>query len=166
MGDDLDVYRWGRLDIPSRPECVPAVRRIVERLGTQAGLSPSEIDDMDLAVTEACANAIRHGSPDRERNVIHVTFYVRPGAITVEIRDQGRGFDPNSKRAPAPSEWRDGGYGLLIMRRVVDDFQLGWRDGTVVRLGKRRCIPTGPGPLPLPVPEPVAAPDPIPVPAL
>lgn len=138
---DCEIHRWGQLDIPSRPECVSAVRRIAERLGIQAGLTRGEVDDLDLAVTEACANAIRHGSPDRERNTIYVTFHVGPECVAVEIRDEGRGFDPTSKVPPPPGEMRDGGYGLHIMRQVVDRVEISSRGGTTIRLLKRHRKP-------------------------
>lgn len=133
-----DAYRWGRLEIPSRPECVALVRWAIGRLGAQAGLSVREREDLDLAVTEACANAIRHGSPQRERNTVCITFLAGPDSVLIEVRDEGAGFDPASKRPPPPGEMRDGGYGLHIMRQVTDELEFDWQGGTVVRLLKRR----------------------------
>jgi serine/threonine-protein kinase RsbW len=102
----------------------------------QAGLDQVDIEDLNLAVTEACANAIRHGSPEQERNTIFVMFFLAPNCVMVEIRDEGRGFDPSCQRLPLPAEMRDGGYGLHIMRQVVDAVEFTRRRGTVVRLVK------------------------------
>lgn len=131
-------YRWGRLEIPSRPEYAAAVRRTVERLGAEAGLTPAEAEDLDLSVTEACANAIRHGSPEQGRNTIRVTFFLAPECILVEVRDEGHGFQAGQSLAPLPGELREGGYGLHIMRQLMDDVEITWHGGTVVRLMKRR----------------------------
>jgi serine/threonine-protein kinase RsbW len=159
----VNRYRWGRLDIPSRPECVPVVRHAIARLAQQTSLSAEERGDLDLAVTEACANAVRHGSPQRERNTVCVAYFAGPDAVLVEIRDQGGGFSAAAKAPPAAGELRDGGYGIHIMRQVMDDVEIAWQGGTVVRLLKRRrqgrpgapargatLVAPGPGRLPVP----------------
>ncbi|MBI3947241.1 MAG: ATP-binding protein [Armatimonadetes bacterium] len=135
---DSTTYLWGRLDVPSQPHYVPAVRRAVERLGAEADLSRRDIEDLDLAVTEACANAIRHGSPKGAHNRIHIAFYLEPERVIVEIRDEGAGFDPNAEALPTPGDLCDGGYGLHIMRQVVDRVEIQFGDGTTVRLHKAR----------------------------
>jgi serine/threonine-protein kinase RsbW len=131
-------YYWCRLDISSRPENAAVVRRAVERIAIEAGLTPAETDDLDLAVTEACANAIRHGSPEKERSTVRVTFFLAPECVLVEVHDQGPGFTEGSRRAPAAGELRDGGYGLHIMRQLMDDVEIIWHRGTTVRLVKQR----------------------------
>lgn len=134
---ELLEFEWDRLSIPSRAECVARVRRAVERVGAEAGLSADEVEDLDLAVTEACANAIRHGSPDPQRNVVEVRFLLGPGRVVVEVRDEGAGFEAAQTPAPVPGELREGGYGLHIMHQVVDKVELSFDGGTVVRLMKQ-----------------------------
>ena len=68
-------------------------------------------------VQEALGNAARHGEPE----TILVRLNQRNGSVTVEVRDDGRGFDPS-----AVAERH--GMGLTLMReRVTElggDFQL------------------------------------------
>ena len=96
-------YYWCRLDISSRPENAAVVRRAVERIAIEAGLTPAETDDLDLAVTEACANAIRHGSPEKERSTVRVTFFLAPECVLVEVRSGPRFTEDRGARRPPAS---------------------------------------------------------------
>jgi anti-sigma regulatory factor (Ser/Thr protein kinase) len=89
-----------------------------------------------LAVTEAAANAIKHGSPEGPRNHVQVSFHLDPTLLIVDVADQGNGFDPHNTTTPPPGE-ADHGLGLLMMQRAMDRVEF-YRDerGMLVRLTK------------------------------
>ena len=103
------------LAIPARPAYLSLVRLVVDAaVGSLApGLSPARLDDLKIAVTEACANAIEaHETTDADGPVV-VRCIVDDDHVTVEVVDRGEGFDPDRvdpaarghrPAAPAPRE--------------------------------------------------------------
>ena len=104
-----------------------------------AGLDAAELADLKLAVTEACANAVRHAYPDGCGGSVKVRIAVADGAVSVDVADAGRGIDAEEVADWDPDELREAGMGLAIIRSVVDDVEIESPDegGTVVRLTKR-----------------------------
>lgn len=131
QADNVDLY------LRSSPEMLRRLRSVVSAVAREARLSEMAELALRTAVTEAAANAIRHGSPEGVRNHVRVTFHVEPAQLIVEVADQGRGFDPASVPAPVPAELRENGYGLHIMRESMDRVEF-FRDeaGMLVRMTK------------------------------
>jgi anti-sigma regulatory factor (Ser/Thr protein kinase) len=124
------------LEFRARPEYLAEVRRAVERLGLESGLSSTKLDEFLTAVDEAVANAVRHGSPDGARNVVRVKCLRLPAGLVVEVQDQGKGFPvPTAPKMPAPDA--PGGRGLPLMCALADSVKIASnRKGTTVTLKK------------------------------
>ncbi len=110
--------------IPSATRYLARVRRFVDKQATAAGLSERAVDEVRLAVDEACANAIEHAYGGRENGTVEVTTEQAPGLFTVIIRHTGVPFDPGAYHPPdinrAIHERRKGGFGVALMHRLVD----------------------------------------------
>ena len=104
-----------------------------------AGLDAAELADLKLAVTEACANVVRHAYPDGYGGAVKVRIAVVDGTVRVDVADAGRGIDSDGVEEWDPDELREAGMGLAIIRSVVDEVEIESPDegGTVVRLTKR-----------------------------
>ena len=124
------------LEFYARPEHLSDVRRLVERLAAKSSLNREQISDFLTAVDEATANAIRHGSPQGERNLVRVVCHSMPDALIVEVRDQGVGFNaPASPEMPPPDA--QGGRGLPLMCALADRVEVASTPrGTTVTLKK------------------------------
>jgi len=127
----LDLY------LRSAPEFLSRLRNVITVVAKEAGLSQSTEFELKSAVTEAAANAIRHGSPEGARNHIRVSFHLDRRALIIDIEDQGKGFDPQAVAELNVSELREDGYGLHMMRRLMDRVEF-YRDdrGMLVRMTK------------------------------
>ena len=108
------------LTIPSQGEYLSQVRAWLIDPATRAHLSPEELGDVHLAVTEACANIIEHAYGGRSDRTIFLTATARDDRLSVTIRDTGERFDPSSVRRPDLEEPREGGYGMYLMDTVMD----------------------------------------------
>lgn len=87
----------------------------------KAGLEEHFVDNIELAVSEACTNAIRHTqAPDAEAKVA-VRFLVYEEQLVVEVKDRGMGFDLEKVPLPNFEQHPEGGYGLFLIRTVMDE---------------------------------------------
>ncbi|MEP0546575.1 MAG: ATP-binding protein [Rhodothermales bacterium] len=128
--------------IPSATRYLKRVRRFVDQQATAAGLSERAVDEMMLAVDEACANAIEHAYGGRANGTVEVTTERAPGLFTVIIRHTGVPFDPSTYQPPDVArsihERRKGGFGVALMHRLVDTVEFRHRgDASEVCLVKR-----------------------------
>lgn len=127
----LDLY------VRSSPEFLRRLRNVVTAIAREARLNDDVETQVKTAVTEAAANAILHGSPEGPRNHVRVSFHLEPEMLIVDVADQGKGFDPAGVRPPVPTELREHGYGIHLIRQVMDRVEF-FRDetGMLVRMTK------------------------------
>ena len=127
------------LEIQSKISELPEVAALTEKCGEEAGFSSDEIDDMTISVTEAVNNAIKHGNNEDESLRVDISYTIEEDKISVEVKDQGGGFEMEGVKDPRVGEnlLRDNGRGILIMKTLMDEVNvtLG-EDGTVVQLIK------------------------------
>ena len=123
------------LSLPRERESVSAVRRIVAGAMAEVGVERSCAADVELALTEGCANVVRHAtSTDRYR----VTFQLDRRYARVTIVDTGKGFALNGAHHMAGA-LSEGGRGLALMEMLMDeaDFRVEEGRGTQVSLIKQ-----------------------------
>jgi serine/threonine-protein kinase RsbW len=119
---------------PAEPEALPEVRSFLRDRAAATGLPEPITDDLLLAVSEACANAVLHSGSDS----FDVEWRDRPRAIEVVVHDRGT----FRRRVRLPSIEGPGGFGIPLMTALTDRLEI--REGTAaspgtqVRLTKRR----------------------------
>jgi anti-sigma regulatory factor (Ser/Thr protein kinase) len=122
------------LRLPALPSELGAARDYAEEAAIAFGLQDDERYGFVFAVNEAVTNAIRHGAPD-EQGSIRLSIVADADLLTFTVRDGGTFALP----LPAPGVSAEGGRGLALMIRLVDQFELRVEpDSTTVRLGKVR----------------------------
>jgi serine/threonine-protein kinase RsbW len=116
------------LEIPARPAYLSLVRLIVDAaVGSLApGLSVARLDDLKIAVTEACSNAIEAHEAILADGPVVVRCVIDDHQVTVDIVDRGRGFDPDRvETLPAATDPRrlrhESGLGIPLMRTLTDE---------------------------------------------
>jgi serine/threonine-protein kinase RsbW len=130
------------LEIPARPAYLSLVRLIVDAaVGSLApGLSVARLDDLKIAVTEACSNAIEAHEAICSDGPVVVRCTIDDHQVTVDILDRGRGFDPDRvETLPAATDPRrlrhESGLGIPLMRTLTDEVTFTPQaDGTRVSL--------------------------------
>lgn len=137
------------LAIPARPAYLSLVRLIVD--STVGSLAPEftgvRLDDLKLAVTEACSNAIEaHVAAQRDDAVV-IRCEMDESMVAVEVDDQGGGFDPSTlAEMPAATDpgrlSQESGLGIPLMRTLADKLSFTpAANGTTVRLTVYRAAP-------------------------
>ncbi len=137
------VYNSAKLMVWSEYDALQKARERI-RLVAQGsyGLSDDAAGELILAVQEAGSNALRHARPGH-RNLpfgYKVTNFL--DCVRVELRYPGEAFLPASLNTVEPDATREGGLGLTIIARCVDEYSFS-RDGdwNVVSLVKRKWKP-------------------------
>ncbi|MGC0774304.1 MAG: ATP-binding protein [Candidatus Acidiferrum sp.] len=126
-----------RLELPSDPSLLCAVRGAVERLTESFGFSPAECRAVTRAVDEALTNIIRHaysGRPDRPIELL-IRSVQRRGQKAIEgleilLCDRGPAIKPDQMCLRALEEVRPGGLGLHFIRQSMDIVEYKRANGT------------------------------------
>lgn len=125
------------LSLPRDARFVGMLRKVAACVFADIGAPQSAADDIQLALTEACANAIRHAVGSAEYSV---GFSIDAEGCEVEVKDLGPGFDlPTDEELDGFQVDPDTetGRGVLLMRALVDDMEFARHDnGTCVILRK------------------------------
>ena len=123
-----------RLDIKSHRKNLSLIRQEVEEVAEECGFGETDIYQMKVAVSEAAANAIEHGSPHGEENFIHLVIECDPDKILIEVADEGvfKARLPVTNGRPSHR-----GRGIFLMTALMDEVSITeHQEGTVVRLVK------------------------------
>jgi serine/threonine-protein kinase RsbW len=105
-----------RLTLPARPENVAVVRHVLGALGEALRLPDPVVEDMRLAVTEACTNVVRHAYEGGDGTI---DVIVRPMGeeLEVVVADAGRGIGPSPDTAGP-------GLGLPLIAALTDHLEI------------------------------------------
>jgi anti-sigma regulatory factor (Ser/Thr protein kinase) len=112
-----------QLTLPAVAENLSLVRLMVGAVAALGGAPPGVTADLKLAVTEACTNSVQHAYPGGIDGDLRLTVRVslEPGLLTVDVTDEGAGFDPSRVSLVIhEGEPPGGGLGLPIIRAVTD----------------------------------------------
>jgi anti-sigma regulatory factor (Ser/Thr protein kinase) len=115
-----------RLQMRSDPRLLGSVRSLVRCWFERHGVERTRIDDLVLAVDEACANAIRHAYDGRCDELVEVELAAAPAELRVDVCDRGATAPPEAvDRRPLPTPDVDrlcpGGLGVQLMHTAFDE---------------------------------------------
>ncbi|MBD5633635.1 MAG: ATP-binding protein [Candidatus Eremiobacteraeota bacterium] len=125
-----------RAQFRGTPSSVREARQAILDYAKLCGFAAEEMFDIALGAGEALANAVEHGNKDLGFIAVSCTF--DNGVLIIEVSDSGPGFDVarHETKHREPDAIR--GFGISIMRSVMDAVDYMAR-GTTVRLHKRRA---------------------------
>ncbi len=112
------------MTVPMRQEAELVAARAVEQIAENMEFDNRAIDQIRLALIEACINAFEHsGSEDRN---VYLNFIAQEDRLLIVVRDFGKGFDPLSIPEPVirnklHSMGDRRGWGLMLIRRMMDE---------------------------------------------
>ena len=137
------VLREVELALPMAPEVELEASKMATAIAESIRMSPDRIDEVRMAVVEACINALEHShATDGE---VFVTFQVvgagDPEKLRILVHDNGVGFSPEEREEPKiegkPRLPRKRGWGLTIIQELMDEFEIrSGPEGTTVVMSK------------------------------
>ena len=125
------------LEIPSSPEYVAIVRQAVEGIAKRMAFNSGQIEDLKLAVGEACTNAVKHGCPKSSSDNVEIRCIVVSDGLLVEIRNSI--FECEYPKVPDyPDTSKEGGFGLYLIHRLMDEVDMSWeQERATIKMLKR-----------------------------
>ncbi len=107
------------VNLPREADSVPAVRRML-----RCALAVFEVDgeigaDLEIALSEACANVVRHAAG---ADSIEVRLDVAEDRCAIDVCDNGSGFDAAS--VPEPETDKDRGRGLYLIKALSENVRM------------------------------------------
>ncbi len=103
--------------LPVDAQSVPLVRGLVRQALQYLGVVSEGIDEVLLALSEACANVVQHAGAHEE---YQVDVAIDDHVCRISVLDDGKGFDPDIVAAERPPSPLEGGRGLVLMQALVD----------------------------------------------
>jgi serine/threonine-protein kinase RsbW len=138
------------LELPAKPVFVRTARHALAAFAHLHGLSEDVIEDLKIAVSEACTSALHvnlatagNGGPAP----IGLLASVRSGHAEIEVSDRGPGPEREVDGSPAELDGQslpfDSAIALPLIRGLVDELEIVAREGggSVVRM--RILLDTG-----------------------
>ncbi len=127
------------LTIPSDLKFLHVVENwLLESLKTEIG---EDIDwqaveqRLRLVVVEVYSNIVRHAHQNKPETPVLIRIGLQDQNLSLEVWDEGCGFDLEDYATPQPKDFQEGGYGWLILHRIMDrvEYQLQVN-------GERNCL--------------------------
>lgn len=132
-----------KLNVKSKTENLSEIRDFVSNAAKDFGFNQSAIENIILAVDEACTNIIKHAYKYNAEGEIVITIHFKDSKFSIEIKDYGNTFEPDSVPAPDLKKYyeqhRVGGLGMYLMKTLMDEVQYDSVPGKYnkVRLSKK-----------------------------
>ena len=119
------MERTFTLQVPSSTGNLAMIRDFVNSVGEQAGMSPAEVAQLELAVDEACANVIEHAYGHDTTKEVSVRATIDGDKMEIDVTDTGQGFDPTAveqlELERLVSDRKTGGLGMRLMKTLMDE---------------------------------------------
>lgn len=123
------------LRIPSDLKFLPIIEEwLLGTLRTELGEWPEWPkweSRLRLVIVEAYSNVVRHAHQDQPHIPVLIRLALQHEVLNLEVWDRGQGFDLNTYLPPVPDRQQEGGYGWMILNRLMDkvEYQIDLPDG-------------------------------------
>jgi serine/threonine-protein kinase RsbW len=142
---DSTVMREVTLTLPMLPDMEIAASKTATALAEFMEMSSDKIDEVRMAVVEACINSFEHSKASDRK--VEIRFEVLgnddPERLQITIKDSGVGFAPDTLKSPKIEdkfgETSKRGWGLTIIKGLMDEVEIhSGPHGTTVVMSKLR----------------------------
>lgn len=119
---------------------IPQVETIVKEVSARFDLSEDQKANMLISVTEAVNNALIHGNKNDKSKCVKLHVSKSPKDISVQVTDEGKGFDHTKLPDPTAPEnlLKLSGRGVFLMHNLCDEVDY-TNEGRTVKMSFHIC---------------------------
>ncbi len=115
---DINKENIIRMTVPADSSNISVVRMTASSIANRIGFNIEEVDDVKIAISEACTNVIKHSRVD----TFDLLFAQGNNFLEIEIKDQGTGYNVSNLKEPdLCGERENGGLGIFIIKMLMDE---------------------------------------------
>ncbi|MCH9651733.1 MAG: ATP-binding protein [Deltaproteobacteria bacterium] len=133
------------MKLPMLPDMEIEASKAATSMAEAIEMSPDKVDEVRMAVVEACINAFEHSGAVHREVTLNVAVLGKSAAekLCITVQDSGGGFEPDSVEEPSLERKlkaeRKRGWGLKIIRGLMDEVEIrSSKSGTTVVMCKLR----------------------------
>lgn len=117
-------------------EVSPVVDKVMQMVRETQCATGKEID-VEIALREALANAIKHGAHGDPTKIVECRVSCEDKGILIVVRDPGNGFDPATVPDPLSGEniYSNHGRGIFLINKLMDEVKFE-KNGTEIHMRK------------------------------
>lgn len=138
------VMDYVEMKIPAKPEYVGVIRLTISGIASHMGYTYEQIEDIKIAVSEACTNAVQHAYPEGEGGEVIVGFAIYEDKLETMVADSGQSFNfLQTKNELGPytetctvDQLSEGGLGLYLIETLMDEVRVSNTSGVTVFMVK------------------------------
>ncbi|MFR9710427.1 anti-sigma B factor RsbW [Paenibacillus sp. MB22_1] len=127
------------ISLPATAEYVDIVRLNLYGIASKMGFSYEEIEDMKVAVSEACNNTVLYAYK-QDAGKMEITFEILTDALSITVKDEGESFKPWRQAGGVTLHEKElgeapiGGLGFYLMQALMDDVRVETQSGKGTRV--------------------------------
>ncbi|MDE3840718.1 anti-sigma B factor RsbW [Bacillus methanolicus] len=137
-------FDYIEMKIPARPEYVGVIRLTLSGIASRMGFSYDDIEDLKIATSEACTNAVQHAYKQTGKGEVVLGFGLYKDRLEVMVADSGQSFDFYTAREglgpynenDSVEFLREGGLGLYLIETLMDEVRIHHKEGVTVFMTK------------------------------
>lgn len=110
---------------------IPTQTKYLDLIGSIGEHIAKELDDfsgdrealayhLNLVLTEATVNAIKHGNYSDPKDTVRITIQIQEKELNIKVYDHGQGFDLESVPLPDFEHPKENGMGIFFIRTLMD----------------------------------------------
>ena len=119
------TYETIKMEITANPEYVSIIRLTTSGIANKIGFCIDDIEDLKVAISEACTNAIKHSLEDR----FTIIYTMIENGLTIEIIYNGKGYVSKEVSEPDLDNLKESGMGLFIIESLMDEVKIESKEG-------------------------------------
>jgi len=133
-----------QLTLPAQSEFISVARLTVSGIAARMNFNVNDIEDIKVAVSEACTNAIQHAYTPEDPGLIYIDFLLHDNRLEIIVKDDGKGFNTQhiqSKKGTSSDDVFGLGLGIVFIQSLMDDAQINSEDGKGTILTMHKNLP-------------------------
>ena len=139
----METFDFIEMRFPAKAEYVGVVRLSISGIASRMGFSYDDIEDLKIAMSEAVSNVVAHAYNDEGE--VTIGFGVYEDRLEVMVADRGGSFDlrkikddigPYDKNVEKIENLREGGFGLFLIKSLMDKVEFNNKYGVIVLMTK------------------------------